>query len=90
MFPDQLNVLRLESLQGPPITELSLLGFPLAIKEQISPAPLQISTRPMCSVKSVEQEENGADANHCAEDERVPSLSQVDPLDEIVDGRETV
>lgn len=44
----------------------------------------------MCSVKSVEQEENGADANHCAEDERVPSLSQVDPLDEIVDGRETV
>ena len=41
-------------------------------------------------MKSVEQQENGADADHCAEDERVPSLPQVDSLDEIVDGWETV
>lgn len=41
-------------------------------------------------MKSVEQEEDGADADHCAEDERVPSLPQVDSLDEIVDGWETV
>lgn len=41
-------------------------------------------------MKSVEQEENGTDADHCAEDERVSSLPQVDSLDEIVDGWETV
>lgn len=41
-------------------------------------------------MKSVEQEENGADADHRAEDERVPSLPQVDSLDEVVDGWETV
>ena len=41
-------------------------------------------------MESVEQEEDGADADHRAEDERVSSLPQVDSLDEIVDGRETV
>lgn len=44
----------------------------------------------MHSVKSIEEEENGADADHCAQDERVPSLPQVDSLDEIIDGWETV
>lgn len=55
-----------------------------------NPAPLKHFTRSACSVKSIEQEENGADADHCAEDEGVPSLPQVDSLDEIVDGWETV
>lgn len=41
-------------------------------------------------MKSIEQEENGADADHCTEDERVPSLSQVDSLDEVVDSWEAV
>lgn len=42
------------------------------------------------SVQSVEKQENGADANDRAEDERVPSFTQVDSLDEIVDGGEPV
>lgn len=41
-------------------------------------------------MKSIEQEENGADADDCAKDERVSSLPQVDSLDEIVDSWETV
>lgn len=41
-------------------------------------------------MQSVEQQENGADADHGAQDERVPSFPQVDPLDEIVDGGEPV
>lgn len=42
------------------------------------------------SVQSVEQQENGADADHRAQDERVPSFPQVDSLDEVVDGGEPV
>lgn len=42
------------------------------------------------SVQSVEKQEDGADANDRAEDKRVPSFTQVDPLDEIVDGGEPV
>lgn len=85
---DQLNVLLLRSLQGPPITEFSLPG---GYKEQIDPAPLKgFHHQVWPSVKSIEQEEDGADADHCAEDERVPSLPQVDSLDEIVDGWETI
>lgn len=42
------------------------------------------------SVQSVEQQQDGADADHGAEDEGVPSLTQVDSLDEIVDGGEPV
>lgn len=53
-------------------------------KEQMNPAAIKPS------VERIEQEENGADADHCAEDEGVPSLPQVDSLDEIVDGWETV
>lgn len=41
-------------------------------------------------MERVEQEEDSADADHGAQDERVPSLPQVDSLDEIVDGWETV
>lgn len=41
-------------------------------------------------VESIEQEENGADADHSAKDKGVPSLSKVDSLDEIVDGWETI
>lgn len=41
-------------------------------------------------MKGIEQEENGANANHRAKDQRVPSLSQVDSLDEVVDSWETV
>lgn len=47
-------------------------------------------TRSVHSVKGIEQEENGADTDHCAQDERVPPLPQVDSLDEIIDGWETV
>lgn len=42
------------------------------------------------SVQSVEQQEDGADADHRAQDEGVPPFTQVDPLDEIVDGGEPV
>lgn len=42
------------------------------------------------SVQSVEQQQDGADADHRAQDERVPSFPQVDSLDEIVDGGEPV
>lgn len=42
------------------------------------------------SVKGIEQEEDGAEANHGAEDEGVPPLPQVDSLDQIVDGRESI
>lgn len=41
-------------------------------------------------MKRIEEEENGADADYCAKDERVPSLTQVEPLDEAVDGWESV
>lgn len=41
-------------------------------------------------MKSIKQEQDGADADHCAQDERVSPLPQVDSLDEIVDGRETI
>lgn len=41
-------------------------------------------------MEGVEQEEDGADADHCAEDQGVPPLPQVYSLDEIVDGWETV
>lgn len=41
-------------------------------------------------MKGVEQQKNGADADDGAEDERVPSLPQVDSLDQIVDGRKTI
>lgn len=41
-------------------------------------------------MESIEQEENGADADHSAEDEGVPSLSQIDSLDETVDSWETI
>lgn len=41
-------------------------------------------------MERIEEEENGADPNHSAEDQRVPSLSQVDSLDQIVDGWETI
>lgn len=61
-----------------------------ATTEQISPAPFKHLPGLARSVKGIEQEENGADADHCAKDERVPSLPQVDSLDEIVDGWETV
>ncbi len=40
--PVQLNVLLLWSLEGPPISELSLLGFPF-YKQQIDPAPSKAS-----------------------------------------------
>lgn len=85
---DQLKVVLLRSLQGPPppsITELNVLvGEATLQEEQINPAAIKPS------VKRIEQEENGADADHRAEDEGVPSLPQVDSLDEIVDGWETV
>lgn len=41
-------------------------------------------------MKSIEQQQNGADSDHSAEDERVPSLPEVDPLDHIVDSWEAV
>ena len=41
-------------------------------------------------MKSIEEEKNGADTDHRAKDERVPSLPQVDSLDEIVNSGETV
>lgn len=41
-------------------------------------------------MEGIEQEENGANANHRAKDQRVPSLSQVDSLNEVVDSWETV
>ena len=41
-------------------------------------------------MESVQQEENGADANHPAQNEGVPPFPQVDPLDEVVDRREAV
>lgn len=42
------------------------------------------------SVESVEQQEDGADANHRAQNYRVPPLAQIDFLDEAIDGGETV
>lgn len=41
-------------------------------------------------MESIEEEEDGADPDHSAEDERVPSLSQVDSLDQVVDGWKTI
>lgn len=45
---------------------------------------------PLGSVQSIEQEQNGAEADDWTEDQRVPPLPQVDPLDQIVDGREPI
>lgn len=42
------------------------------------------------SVEGVEQQEDGADANHATEDQRVSPLAQIDFLDEVVDGREAI
>lgn len=42
------------------------------------------------SVQSVEQEEDDADTNHPTQNKRVPPLAQIDFLDEVVDGGETI
>lgn len=85
---DPVNVVLLRTLQDLLIANISLLWFP-SYREQISPASSQIMF-PCLSVKSVEEEEDGADTDHCAEDEGVPSLPQVDSLDQTVDGGETI
>lgn len=48
------------------------------------------SPRTGLSMQSVEQQEDGAEADHRAQDEGVPSFPQVDSLDKIVDGGEPV
>lgn len=82
---DQLNVLLLGNLQGPPITQLS----PQRVS-MLQRADESCLFKDWVSVEGIEQEENGANANHRAKDQRVPSLSQVDSLNEVVDSWETV
>lgn len=45
---------------------------------------------PVGLVEGIKQEQNGADAYHRAKDQGVPSLPQIDSLDEIVDSWETI
>lgn len=75
---------QLASMLLPPLSSVSWGGVPMLQTNRINPAPSEIS------VKSIEEEENCADADYCAQDERIPSLPQVDPLDEIINRRETV
>lgn len=71
---------------SPPPPQFSLIRV---VKLQTS-ISLSGSGPDVPSVQSVEQQQDGADADHGAEDEGVPSLTQVDSLDEIVDGGEPV
>lgn len=51
---------------------------------------VRISLTSRTSVQSVEQEKDDADANHPTQNKRVPPLAQIDFLDEVVDGGETI
>lgn len=42
------------------------------------------------SMEGVEEQQDGADADHAAQDERIAALAQVDPLDQAVHGWKTV
>lgn len=75
----------------PPITELSLpLVSPCHETSKRVVLGLKDSAWALGSVESVEQQQNGAEADDRAEDQRVPPLPQVDPLDQIVDGGEAI
>ena len=78
------NVVLLQGLQGPPVFRLS------RYKRTDQSHSFQAFTQPLRSVESVQQQEDGAHADHGAENERVPSLPQVDSLDQVVNGWETV
>lgn len=90
VVPELRTPSRTRGADLPPSTSLPPFSLIRVVMRSKSPSVFPGVVGTLTSVQSVEQQQDGAEADHRAQDERIPSFPQVDSLDEVVDGGEPV